>query len=135
MNTRRDFLKKTALTVLSGLGAEAASMGSAEKPKSVKGVSHLQDPAAIGRCDFSWLTRQMDRGMKEREEKARTAGAQEWKARPGEDNDETSCAFCISFGNEVLARLQAKWPELDFLSSLTFNGSADRRVTARIRNL
>jgi hypothetical protein len=82
---------------------------------------------------FSWLTRQMDRNLKEREEKAGAAGVHEWKARPGEYNDELSRAFYLGFANEVLARLQTKWPELDFLFSLTYNGSADWRVMAPSR--
>jgi hypothetical protein len=82
---------------------------------------------------FSWLTRQMDKGLKEQEEKARTDGVHEWKARPGEYNDEASRAAYTGFANEVLGRMRAKWPELDFLFSLTYNGSADWRVMASTR--
>ena len=53
MNTRRDFLKKTSLAMLTGLGTRAASLGSAEKPSGAKGVSQLKDPVAIAMWDFS----------------------------------------------------------------------------------
>jgi len=59
---------------------------------------------------FSWLTRKMDRGLKEQEEKARTIGVHEWKARPGEYNDEASRAFYTGFATEVLARLRPSGP-------------------------
>ena len=39
---------------------------------------------------FSWLTREMDKGLKEQEARARTEGVHEWKAKPGEYNDEAS---------------------------------------------
>lgn len=79
---------------------------------------------------FSWLTRQLDINLKQQEEKARAEGVHEWKAKPGEYNDEASRGFYTGFANEVLARMQAKWPELDFLFSLTCNGSADWRIMA-----
>jgi hypothetical protein len=79
---------------------------------------------------FSWLTKQMDKNLKQREEKARTEGVHEWKAKPGEYNDDVSRTFYTGFAKEALSRLQAKWPELDFLFSLTHNGSADWRVMA-----
>ena len=79
---------------------------------------------------FSWLTRQMDKGLKEQEARARPEGGHEWKARSGEYNDQESRAAYTGFAKEVLARMQAKWPELDFLFSLTYNGSADWRVMA-----
>ena len=79
---------------------------------------------------FSWLTRQLDKELKQQEKKALTGGGHEWKAKPGEYQDEASRAFYTRFANEVLGRMQAKWPELDFLFSLTYNGSADWRVMA-----
>jgi hypothetical protein len=79
---------------------------------------------------FSWLSRHMDKSQKEQEAKASPDGVHEWKAKPGEYNDEASRAAYTDFANEVLTRMQAKWPELDFLFSLTYNGSADWRVMA-----
>jgi hypothetical protein len=79
---------------------------------------------------FSWLTRQLDKNLKGQEEKARAQGAHEWKTKPGEYKDEASRAFYTGFANRVLERMQAKWPALDFLFSLTYNGSADWPVMA-----
>ena len=73
---------------------------------------------------FSWLTRQLDKNLKQQEEKARAEGVHEWKAKPSDYSDEASREFYTGFANEALARMQAKWPELDFLFSLTYNGSA-----------
>ncbi len=70
----------------------------------------------------------MDKGLKEQEARARPEGGHEWKARSGEYNDQESRAAYTGFAKEVLARMQAKWPELDFLFSLTYSGSADWRV-------
>ncbi len=79
---------------------------------------------------FSWLTRQLDRNLKQQAEKARAEGVHDWTAKPGEYNDEASRSLYIGFANDVLARMQSKWPELDFLFSLTYNGSADWRMMA-----
>jgi hypothetical protein len=79
---------------------------------------------------FSWLRTQMDNDIKSRTEKARTEGAHEWKEKAGDYNNAASRTLYVGFANEALARLQAKWPELDFLISLTNSGSADWRVMA-----
>jgi hypothetical protein len=62
MNTRGDFLKKTSLAVLTGLGTSAASPGVAEESKDPKGVSQLKAPVAIAMWDFSWLLRHYPTG-------------------------------------------------------------------------
>ncbi len=77
---------------------------------------------------FSWLTKQLNKNLKQQEEAGQ--GVHEWKAKPGEYQDPGSRAFYTGFAREALARLQAKWPELDFLFSLTNNGSADWRIMA-----
>jgi hypothetical protein len=79
---------------------------------------------------FSWLRNQMDSDIKSRTEKARTEGAHEWKEKAGDYNNAASRNLYVGFANDALARMQAKWPELDFLISLTNSGSADWRVMA-----
>ncbi|MCX6899271.1 MAG: hypothetical protein NT105_11260 [Verrucomicrobia bacterium] len=79
---------------------------------------------------FKWLRGQMDGDIKVRGEKAKADGVHEWKEKAGNYNNETSRKFYTGFANDAITRLQVKWPSLDFLFSLTFNGSADWRVMA-----
>ena len=79
---------------------------------------------------FSWLRTQMDNDIKSRSEQAKTEGVHEWKEKAGDYNSAASREFYVHFADDAIARLQAKWPELDFLFSLTYNGSADWRVMA-----
>ncbi|MFA6563445.1 MAG: cellulase-like family protein [Verrucomicrobiia bacterium] len=79
---------------------------------------------------FKWLRGQMDDDIKVRGEKAKADGVHEWKEKVGNYNNEVSRKFYTGFANDAITRLQVKWPGLDFLFSLTFNGSADWRVMA-----
>ena len=81
---------------------------------------------------FTWLRKQMDGGLKARaEKKAKDEGeVYEWKENVPNYNDPASRAFYTSFANEAIARLQAKWPDLDFLFSLPSNKAADWRLMA-----
>ena len=79
---------------------------------------------------FKWLRDQMDGDIKAREEKAKTEGVYEWKEKAGNYNNAASRRFYTGFANDVIGRLQKNWPDLDFLFSLTYNGSADWRVMA-----
>lgn len=77
---------------------------------------------------FSWIRDQMDQGIGQRKEKAQAGGVHEWKEKAGDYNSPASRAFYTQFANEAITRLSAKWPELDFLFSLTDNSGADWRV-------
>jgi len=79
---------------------------------------------------FNWLRNQMDNDMKSRSEQAKTEGAHEWKEKVGNYNNAASRKVYVAFANDAITGLQAKWPELDFLFSLTNNGDADWRVMA-----
>lgn len=79
---------------------------------------------------FKWLRDQMDSDIQVRREKARADGVHEWKEKAGSYNNEASRKFYTGFANDAITRLQARWPGLDFLFSLTYNRSADWRVMA-----
>ena len=79
---------------------------------------------------FKWLRDQMDGDIKIRGEQAKAEGVHEWKEKAGNYNGEVSRDFYTKFADDAITRLQAKWPDLDFLFSLTYNGSADWRVMA-----
>jgi hypothetical protein len=75
----------------------------------------------------------MDGGIKARAEEAQVGGVHEWKEKAGSYNSEASRKFYTDFANEAIARLQPKWPELDFLFSLPNNDSADWRAMVPTR--
>lgn len=77
-----------------------------------------------------WLRKQMDHGIVTRTEQAKAEGVHEWNEKAGNYNDPASREFYVAFANDAIARLQAKWPDLDFLFSLTNVKSADWRVMA-----
>ena len=79
---------------------------------------------------FKWLRDHMDSDMKVRREKAKAEGVHEWKEQAGSYNNEASRKFYTGFANDAITRLQVKWPDLDFLFSLTYNRSADWRAMA-----
>jgi hypothetical protein len=79
---------------------------------------------------FSWLRAQMDNDIKARSEQAAAEGVHEWKEKVGDYHGAAARNFYVGFANDAITRLQAKWPELDFLFSLTYNGSADWQVMA-----
>jgi hypothetical protein len=79
---------------------------------------------------FKWLRGQMDGDIETRSAKAKSEGVHEWKEKAGNYNGAAARSFYTGFANDALDRLQPKWPDLDFLFSLTFNGSADWRAMA-----
>lgn len=79
---------------------------------------------------FSWLRSQMDNDIQSRTQKAKAEGVHEWKEKVGNYNNAGSRNVYVGFANDAIARLQARWPEIDFLFSLTYNGDADWRVMA-----
>lgn len=79
---------------------------------------------------FKWLRDQMDGDIKTRGEKAKAEGVHEWKEKAGNYNNAASRHFYTGFADDAISRLQKNWPDLDFLFSLTYNGSADWRVMA-----
>lgn len=79
---------------------------------------------------FQWLRGQMDGDINVRAGKAKEDGVHVWQEKAGEYNSDASRGFYTSFANEAISRLQKNWPDLDFLFSLSFNGSADWRVMA-----
>jgi hypothetical protein len=78
----------------------------------------------------SWLCKQMDQGIETRRERAKAEGVHEWNEKVGRYNDPASRKFYVGFANDAIARLQAKWPDLDFLFSVTNVRVADWRVMA-----
>ncbi len=79
---------------------------------------------------FKWLRDQMDGNIKARQDKAKTEGVFEWKEKAGNYNNPASRQFYTGLADDAIRRLRKNWPDLDFLFSLTYNGSADWRVMA-----
>jgi hypothetical protein len=77
---------------------------------------------------FNWLRDQMDGGIKTRSDQAKAEGVHEWKEKAGNYNSAASRKFYTDFANDAIARLQSKWPQLDFLFSLPHNDAADWHV-------
>jgi hypothetical protein len=74
---------------------------------------------------FKWLREQMDGEVRTQAE-----GVHEWKEKAGNYNNPAARKFYTGFADDTITRLQARWPGLDFIYSLTYNGSADWRVMA-----
>ena len=79
---------------------------------------------------FKWLRNQMDNRINVRTGNVPVNEVHEWKEKAGDYNDPASREFYTGFANNAIARLQAKWPELDFLFSLPNNSAADWRIMA-----
>lgn len=77
---------------------------------------------------FSWLTHRLDAAL---HEKHRALGVHEWKP-DANYSDPASRALYVSFARDAIAALQLKWPDLDFLFSLTYHAQTDWQVMTAV---
>jgi hypothetical protein len=74
---------------------------------------------------FSWLKKHLDEKAV-----AQAEGVHEFQQKAGDYNDPVSRKKYIGFVNRVIERLQKKWPDIDFIFSVTNNGAAHWRAMA-----